>query len=173
MAGSAGTTPIVKASIGTTPLLRISLGTTLLWDGQPFTAASAKLTSAHQTTTAWAQVLGFTADAAYPGSAVSSNSLVIPNAGSNVTLSASIPFSSGTSYAFNLTLQLYLNGVSVQTGVQASAPAFGSGTATVSISGMSVPAGSVLMLHARGGSQFNSGPNIAANANAYLRAHIP
>lgn len=173
MAGSIAAAPILKASIGSTPLVRISLGTALLWDGVPFTPAGAKLNASHVTTTSFAQVKGYAADAAYPGSTVAADRLVIPTAGAGVTLAAAIVFSSGTSYGFDMTLQLWLDGTLVQTGAKFSCAAFGSATATVSLAGQTVNAGSQLMVHAKGGSQFNSAPTLAANAASYMRAYIP
>lgn len=173
MAGSIAATPILKASIGSTPILRMSLASTLLWDGVPFTPASAKLTTAFNTSkTSYTQVKGFTADAAYPGSTVVADAVIIPNAGEGVTLSASMFFNAGSSYSLDLTLQLWLDGVNLKTGTKATAPAFGSATATVSIGGQTVNAGSQLVLYALGGSSFTA-PTIPVNASSYLRAHIP
>ncbi|MFI8976931.1 hypothetical protein ACIGO9_28895 [Nocardia asteroides] len=173
MAGSLGSTAVPKISIGSAPVVRVSLGTALLWDGVPFVPVSAKLTTAFPTSkTSYTQVKGFTADSAYPGSTVVADALIIPNAGEGVTLSASMYFNAGSSYPLDLTLQLWLDGVNIKTGTKATAPAFGSSTATVSITGQAVSAGSQLVLYALGGSQFNA-PTIPVNASSYLRASMP
>ncbi|WP_329405386.1 hypothetical protein OG563_26355 [Nocardia vinacea] len=171
---SLSTTAIAKASVGSTAIQKISLGTTLLWSAVTFVPVSAKLNATYATATSYAQVTGWAADTtAYPGSTVSSNKLVIPAAGTGVTLSCSIPFSGASGYAYDLTLRLVLDGTVIATGTKATAAAYGTATATVSIAGQSVNAGSLLMVEALGGSPIFGTPTLNADTNSFLRAIIP
>lgn len=130
MAGiSIGETAIAKVALGAAEILKISLGDTIVWQAVTFLPSGMTKLGTQPFTTSWAQVNGWTADAAtYPGSTVSNNALVAQGAKAGATIAASITY--GNSYtSFNRYIRLKLNGTVIAT---SPASAAYSGTLTAS-----------------------------------------
>ncbi|WP_280393258.1 hypothetical protein [Nocardia wallacei] len=91
-------------------------------------------------------VTGWTADA---GSTVTSDQLVIATAGTGITIAASQQWALTTAFTRTVTMRLVRNGSEVlATGAAATIPANGSGTATVTATGVTVAAGDTIRLEA-------------------------
>lgn len=86
----------------------------------------------------------WTADAAYPGSTISSDGLVAQGTKAGATIAAScLVANSYFLSAYSCTLRLLVNGATAVTGSATSIPASGTGTATASIT-YDIAAGDVL-----------------------------
>ncbi|MEV6341327.1 hypothetical protein AB0M12_42235 [Nocardia vinacea] len=120
------------------------------------------------TTTSFADITGWNADTStYPGSSVTSNtSLVVQGAKTGATLTANIPFGSGT-YTFGTGTQvrILLNGTVVGTGtaVQAS-----SGTATCTVTGQTVANGDLVKVQILA-SGYSGQPSVTTGTGTYVR----
>lgn len=119
-------------------------------------------------TTSFADITGWTADTSnYPGSTVNSNtSLVAQGAKTGATLTANIPFGSGT-YTFGTGTQvrILVNGSVVGTGtaVQAS-----SGTATCTVTGQTIADGDLVKVQILA-SGYSGQPSVTTGTGTYLR----
>ncbi|NQE86667.1 hypothetical protein [Nocardia terpenica] len=164
---------IAKIAVGNNDIQTVSLGATQLWTAVQFVPAGAVLGSSASSGTSYAPVQGWKADTKYPGSAVATNKLVIPAAGKGVTITASIVWGPASSYTFDITMRLTLDGKTIATGSKFTVPTFGSATASVTATDVDVKTGSLIGVEAQGNSMFNSGPAAAASPNSYVRAFLP
>ncbi|MGW5520609.1 hypothetical protein [Nocardia africana] len=118
-------------------------------------------------TTTYQQITGWIADATYPGSSVASDALVVQSASSSATVAANIPFTS--QFATTVTLQLF-NGATLIAQGAASASTT-SGTAIVSVSGVTIASGDLITVKGTTNSGF--GATVTAGTGTWVRVTAP
>ncbi|MFC9995767.1 hypothetical protein [Nocardia sp. NPDC127526] len=160
---------IPKASFGVTELHKISIGSTQVWASDAFTPVRANIATGHISTYEWKRVIGLTADtASYPGSTVTSDQLVVPAAGTGVTITASIRWENSKVASYPVSMRLKVDGVIVKGETQFDIGAKASKVCIVEATNQTVRVGSLVTVEST--NDFVTGPVIVADvASNFLR----
>lgn len=125
-------------------------GDELVWP--IYAAAGMNKTGSHSVTTAFADVTGWSADTAYPGSQLSGNAgLVVQQPKQNATITVSLVGANSGFSSATFQLRAMVNNVVIgSAGTAVSVPASGTNTATLTVTGVSVATGDVVRVQAVG-----------------------
>ena len=117
------------------------------------------------------QITGWAADAAYPGSTISGNDLVVQTDGTGVTVSASIELTNRVSLSRSITLRLRLAGTEIATSGSVSFTGSETKFVTVSASGLTVAQASLVRASAQ--QAIGNSHTVTDNPASYVRVFKP
>jgi len=121
-------------------------------------------------TVSWAPIVGWDADTTnYPASVVSGDALVAFGGGPGKTVSAAVAFTGANSYGGGVSVRIKQNGTIIGTGTAVSGV---SGTATCTVTGVTVSDGDQFTAEAQSTKQYFPG-TISAGTATYLRVTNP